>query len=84
MQDILTAAGAKLEPHFIEVGEKVYRQGHSSGIVAESWDTLRKTKIFLKAPITTPSGSGFKSCQLNITMSSSNSNDFHYYLLCAL
>ena len=38
--DILNAAGANLEPHFIEVGEKVYRQGHSSGIVSESWDTL--------------------------------------------
>ena len=39
-QDILTAAGANIEPHFIEVGEKIYRQGHSSGIENESWDTL--------------------------------------------
>jgi isocitrate/isopropylmalate dehydrogenase len=66
LQDILKAAGANLTPHFIEVGEKVYRQGHSSGIVPESWDTLRRTKIFLKAPITTPTGSGYKS--LNVTI----------------
>jgi isocitrate dehydrogenase len=40
VQNILEAAGANIKPHFIEVGEKVYRQGHSSGIVSESWDML--------------------------------------------
>jgi isocitrate dehydrogenase len=40
--------------------------GHSSGIADSSWDSLRRTKVFLKAPITTPTGSGYKS--LNVTI----------------
>ena len=31
----------------------------------EAWDSLRSTKVFLKAPITTPQGGGVKS--LNVT-----------------
>ncbi|QHT67332.1 NADP-dependent isocitrate dehydrogenase [Rhodocytophaga rosea] len=63
---ILTAAGAAISPEVIEIGEKVYLQGNTSGIDAQAWDSLRKTKIFLKAPITTPLGSGYKS--LNVTI----------------
>jgi len=63
--DILFAAGASLETEVIEIGEKVYKKGISTGIAPESWDSLRKTKVFLKAPITTPQGGGFKS--LNVT-----------------
>ena len=63
---ILDAAGAKLDIEQIEIGESVYRQGVSSGIAPESWESLRRTKVFLKAPITTPQGSGFKS--LNVTI----------------
>ncbi len=63
---ILDAAGAELEYDFIDVGEKVYQTGQKSGISPESWDTLRKNKIFLKAPITTPQGGGYKS--LNVTI----------------
>ena len=63
---ILTAAGANLSPKYIDIGEQVYKQGHSSGITPESWDVLRATKVFLKAPITTPSGGGYKS--LNVTV----------------
>jgi isocitrate dehydrogenase len=63
---ILEAAGARIAPQFIDIGEKVYLAGCSSGIEASSWDTLRRTKIFLKAPITTPQGGGYKS--LNVTV----------------
>ncbi|MDB5478520.1 MAG: icd [Alphaproteobacteria bacterium] len=63
---ILEAAGARLDIETIEIGEKVYLRGHSSGIEEASWDSLHKTKVFLKAPITTPSGGGFKS--LNVTV----------------
>src|ERR1700730_165407 len=63
--EILQAAGALLEIDTIEVGEKVYLTGNTSGIEASSWDSLRRTKVFLKAPITTPQGGGFKS--LNVT-----------------
>ena len=52
--EIIKAAGAKLEIDEIAVGEKVYLSGNTSGIASESWDIIRKNKIFLKAPITTP------------------------------
>ncbi len=63
--DILRAAGAAIETEEIEVGEKVYLAGNTSGIAKESWDIIRSNKIFLKAPITTPQGGGYKS--LNVT-----------------
>ncbi|MBY0424226.1 MAG: NADP-dependent isocitrate dehydrogenase, partial [Cytophagales bacterium] len=62
---ILEAAGAALDIEEIEIGEKVYLQGNTAGIAPEAWASLRKTKVFLKAPITTPQGGGFKS--LNVT-----------------
>ncbi len=63
--DILMAAGAQIEIEEIEVGEKVYLAGNTSGIDKTSWDVIRRNKIFLKAPITTPQGGGYKS--LNVT-----------------
>lgn len=63
---VLQAAGAEIAPEFIEVGEAVYRAGHSSGIAADSWASLRRTQVFLKGPITTPQGGGYKS--LNVTI----------------
>jgi isocitrate dehydrogenase len=62
---IIKAAGAQIEVDEIEVGEKVYLSGNTSGISNESWDIIRRNKIFLKAPITTPQGGGYKS--LNVT-----------------
>jgi isocitrate dehydrogenase len=62
---ILEAAGAPLEIETIEIGEKVYLRGNTSGIEPSAWESLRRTKVFLKAPITTPQGGGFKS--LNVT-----------------
>lgn len=63
--EIIKAAGAKIEIDEIEVGEKVYLAGNTSGISDESWDIIRRNKVFLKAPITTPQGGGYKS--LNVT-----------------
>src|ERR1041385_3722706 len=63
---ILEASGAPLEIERIEIGEKVYLAGNSAGIEPSSWESLRRTKVFLKAPITTPQGGGFKS--LNVTV----------------
>ncbi|HTP33884.1 MAG TPA: NADP-dependent isocitrate dehydrogenase [Candidatus Acidoferrales bacterium] len=62
---ILEAAGAALEIETIEIGEKVYLRGNTAGIEPSSWASLLRTKVFLKAPITTPQGGGFKS--LNVT-----------------
>lgn len=62
---ILKEAGARLTIEEIEIGEKVYLRGNTAGIDPSSWESLRRTKVFLKAPITTPQGGGFKS--LNVT-----------------
>src|SRR5437588_5700461 len=62
---ILEAGGAALEIETIEIGEKVYLRGNSAGIEPSSWQSLLRTQVFLKAPITTPQGGGFKS--LNVT-----------------
>ncbi|MBV6646939.1 MAG: NADP-dependent isocitrate dehydrogenase [Cyclobacteriaceae bacterium] len=63
---ILKAAKARITYEEIEFGEKVYLSGNTSGIQKSAWDSIRKNKVFLKAPITTPQGGGYKS--LNVTM----------------
>lgn len=63
--NILEAAGAQIAPETIEVGERVYKSGVAGGIHESAWESLRRTKVFLKAPITTPQGGGYKS--LNVT-----------------
>ena len=63
--EILQGAGARLDIEVIEIGEKVYLSGQSTGIQPSAWDSLRRTRVFYKAPITTPQGGGFKS--LNVT-----------------
>lgn len=62
---ILYAAGARIETDEIVIGEKVYLSGNSSGIAPGDWDTIRRNRIFLKSPITTPQGGGYKS--LNVS-----------------
>ena len=63
---VLKAAGARLAIEEIEIGKAVYDRGAKNGIEDSAWDSLRRTKVFLKAPITTPQGGGFKS--LNVTI----------------
>lgn len=63
---ILEAAGAQLAIEEIEIGEAVYKRGVKNGIEDSAWASLKKTKVFLKSPITTPQGGGFKS--LNVTI----------------
>jgi isocitrate dehydrogenase len=66
---ILEAAQAPLDIHKVDIGEKVYLKGFPAGIEPSTWETIRTTKAFLKAPITTPQGGGFKS--LNVTIRTS-------------
>ena len=63
---IIKAAGARIDIEDIEVGEKVYLRGISAGIEPTAWESLRRTKVFLKEHITTPQGGGYKS--LNVTV----------------
>ncbi|WP_271782976.1 NADP-dependent isocitrate dehydrogenase [Aquimarina algiphila] len=66
---ILTAAGANIEPEFIDLGEQVYLSGNTAGISKNSWEVINRNKLILKAPITTPQGKGYKS--LNVTLKKS-------------
>lgn len=63
---ILDEAAAPLEYESIQVGRDVYLKGFSSGIEPGAWDSLRRTRVLLKGPITTPQGGGYKS--LNVTI----------------
>lgn len=63
--DIIQTAGANIEIETVEIGEKVYLRGIETGMDPNAWELLRRTKVFLKAPITTPQGGGYKS--LNVT-----------------
>jgi isocitrate dehydrogenase len=49
--DIILAA---LQSEEIEVGDKVYLDGNTSGIAKEPWDTIRRNRVFLGAPSSTP------------------------------
>src|SRR5437660_1257027 len=62
---IIQGAGARIDIETIEIGEKVYLRDNTAGIEPGAWESLRRTKVFFKAPITTPQGGGFKS--LNVT-----------------
>ena len=58
----------------LQVGHRFFKTGPAgkngdSGLVERlsgAWDSLRTTRVFLKAPITTPQGTGYKS--LNVTV----------------
>lgn len=63
---LLEQAGARLDIEPIEVGRAVYERGNSAGIEPTAWESLRRTGVLLKAPITTPQGKGYKS--LNVTI----------------
>ncbi len=63
---VLKEAGAAIEIEKIEMGEKLYLAGHPTGIEESAWDSLLRTKVFLKAPMTTPQGKGYRS--LNVTV----------------
>lgn len=63
---ILAAASPDLRCETVVIGESVYRRGVSSGVPPEAWETIRRTRVLLKAPVTTPQGGGFKS--VNVTL----------------
>ena len=66
---ILRAAGAPLETDLIEIGEAAYLKGVISGIPRDAWDTIRRNRVLLKGPITTPQGGGYKSVNVTIRKS---------------
>ena len=63
---IIKASRVDLNFEEVKVGKELYESGYESGIEPETWKTLERNKVFLKGPITTPQGGGYKS--LNVTM----------------
>ncbi len=63
---ILRFARAPLAIETVEVGKRLYEKGFASGFSPEIWQSLNRTKLLFKAPITTPQGGGYKS--LNVTL----------------
>ncbi len=63
---ILEAAKAPVRFDEVVIGKEAYEQGHSAGITSDAWDVIRRNRILLKGPVTTPQGSGYKS--LNVTL----------------
>ena len=52
--DILSVAGANIEPEYIQLREQVYLSGSSAGIAKETWDIINRNKIILKTLIRRP------------------------------
>jgi isocitrate dehydrogenase len=63
---ILKEAHAPITIETIDIGKLQYEHGFTSGIAPNAWESLRRTRLLLKAPITTPQGGGYKS--LNVTL----------------
>ena len=63
---ILTAAGARIEWHPVVLGQVAYQSGVPTGVPDDAWNLLRKHRLLLKGPITTPQGGGYKS--VNVTL----------------
>ena len=63
---IMRKAEARIRVETIEIGEKLYKKNYTSGIANDTWESIERTKVLLKAPITTPQGGGYKS--LNVTL----------------
>ncbi|MEE8328785.1 MAG: isocitrate/isopropylmalate dehydrogenase family protein [Thermodesulfovibrionia bacterium] len=57
---VLEATGVSLEWDIQEAGEEIY-QKEGTPLPERVFDSIRKNKISLKGPITTPVGSGFRS-----------------------
>ena len=66
---ILAAADAPLDLEPVQIGLSAYEQGHPTGITPEAWETIQRNEVFLKGPITTPQGGGYRS--LNVTIRTS-------------
>lgn len=63
---ILHAAKLPIEFQEVTIGESVYLGGCKTGIEKDAWEIIKKAKVFLKSPVTTPQGGGYKSVNVTI------------------
>jgi len=66
---VMEAAGARLDLQEVSLGRAVYESGTLSGVDPAAWDVLRGSRAFLKAPVSTPQGGGFKSVNVTVRKS---------------
>ncbi len=62
---VIDALGVEIEFEPFEVGEKEY-EAHGALISEAAFASAERNRVMLKAPITTPVGKGFRSC--NVTL----------------
>ena len=65
-QRVIDAAGVAIEWEVAEAGAEVFLRGDSSGVPAETIESIQRTKVALKGPLATPIGFGEKSA--NVTL----------------
>ncbi len=58
---VMREAGANIAVETVSMGERMYAQGSDTGILPSAWETLRRTKVLLKAPTISPSSPGHLS-----------------------
>jgi isocitrate dehydrogenase len=63
---VLEAAGAPIAWEVREAGARVFKAGVPSGVVPETIESIRETRVALKGPLETPVGFGEKSA--NVTL----------------
>jgi isocitrate dehydrogenase len=63
---IIEATGVKIAWEVRHAGESVFKQGVASGVLPETIESIRKTRVVLKGPLGTPVGYGEKSA--NVTL----------------
>jgi len=63
--NIMSHAGAQIEPYFIEMGKEWYQKGFGTGMTPESKKAIEDLGILFKGPMETPKGTGMKS--INVT-----------------
>lgn len=51
---VLREAGVNITVETVSMGERMYAQGSDTGILPSAWETLRRTKVLLKAPTVLP------------------------------
>ncbi len=62
---VLEASGVNINWEIVEAGEKVIKK-YGTPLPKHLLDTIRKNKVALKGPVTTPIGGGFRS--INVTL----------------
>jgi isocitrate dehydrogenase len=63
---IVEASGASIDWEERLAGAKVFEMGHPSGVLPETIESVKKTRVVLKGPLETPVGFGEKSA--NVTL----------------